>query len=139
MIYWPEEFLLKDQLLSLWGSDCMIFMSLFLLLLMFVFLCVCLNFQCLVKILGCFTFGSSTSEHSAVLGLRELFPSPFNRGFQLSSLEEFSQAPCHPFFFFPFLSFFLSFFPFGLFHVEILTVGHLILSKNYQSFSCFHY
>ena len=91
MLYWPEDFLLKDQLLSLWGSECMIFMSLLLLLLMFVFVCVCLNFQCLVKILGCFTFGSSTSEHSAVLGLRELFLFPFNRGFQLSSLEEFSQ------------------------------------------------
>ena len=103
---------------------------------MFVFLCVCLNFQCLVKILGCFTFGSSTSEHSAVLGLRELFPSPFNRGFQLSSLEEFSQAPCHPFFFFPFLSFFLSFFPFGLFHVDILTLQHIILSKYIYICTC---
>lgn len=48
MLYWPEEFLLKVQLLSLWGSDS-IFMSLLSLLLMFVFLC--LNFQCLVKIL----------------------------------------------------------------------------------------
>ena len=48
MLYWPEEILLKVQLLSLWGSDS-IFMSLLLLLLMFVFLC--LNFQCLVKIL----------------------------------------------------------------------------------------
>ena len=48
MLYWPEELLLKVQLLSLWGSDS-IFMSLLLLLLMFVFLC--LNFQCLVKIL----------------------------------------------------------------------------------------
>ena len=42
MLYWPEELLLKVQLLSLWGSDS-IFMSLLLLLLMFVFLC--LNFQ----------------------------------------------------------------------------------------------
>ena len=34
--FWPEEFLLKDQLLSLWGSPCVIFVAFPLLLLIFV-------------------------------------------------------------------------------------------------------
>ena len=50
MLYWPEEFLLKDKLLSLWGSDCMILMSLHLLLLNIFFFLVCLNCQCLIKL-----------------------------------------------------------------------------------------
>ena len=37
--FWPEEFLLKDQLLSLWGFPCVLFVAFPLLLLMFV-LCV---------------------------------------------------------------------------------------------------
>ena len=137
MLYWPEEFLLKVQQLSLWGSDS-IFMSLLLLLLMFVFLC--LNFQCLVKIL---VWDVSLWVHPVCNILlcwdsRSYFLPPFNGGFQLLSLEEFSKAPGHLFFFFlfsfPFFLSFFFFFPFGLFHVDILTVWHLILSKNYQSF-----
>ena len=112
MLYWPEEFLLKVQQLSLWGSDS-IFMSLLLLLLMFVFLC--LNFQCLVKILES---DVSLWVHPVCNILlcwdsRSYFLPPFNAGFQLLSLEEFSKAPGHLFFFsffLSFLSFFLSFF-----------------------------
>ena len=37
--FWPEEFLLKDQLLSLWESPCVLFVAFPLLLLIFV-LCV---------------------------------------------------------------------------------------------------
>ena len=37
---WLEEFLLKDQLLSLWESPCVLFVVFPLLLLIFVFLCV---------------------------------------------------------------------------------------------------
>ena len=37
--FWPEEFLLKDQLLSLWESSCVLFVVFPLLLLIFV-LCV---------------------------------------------------------------------------------------------------
>ena len=116
MLYWPKEFLLKDQLQSLWGSNS-IFMSLLLLLLMFVFLC--LNFQCLVKILES---DVSLWVHPVCNILlcwdsRSYFLPPFNGGFQLLSLEEFYKAPDHLFFFFfffTFLSFFLSFFFFLL-------------------------
>ena len=91
------------------------------------FFFVCLNCQCLIKniLVGCYTSGSSCLEHSAVLVFRELFPSPFNGGFQVLSLEEFSQAPTPP----PILFFFFHviFFPFVLFHVDIqlcLTLGN---------------
>ena len=36
--FWPEEFLLKDQLLSLWGSPCMLFVA-FTLLFLIIALC----------------------------------------------------------------------------------------------------
>ena len=113
MLYWPEEFLLKDKLLSLWGSDCMIFISLHLLLLMIFFCMFKLSVFDKNILVGCYTSGSSCLEHSAVLVFRELFPSPFNGGFQVLSLEEFSQAPTPPpilFFFFHVIFFFLLFF-----------------------------
>ena len=34
--FWPEEFLLKDQLLSLWESPCVLFVAFPLLLLIFI-------------------------------------------------------------------------------------------------------
>ena len=72
-----------------------------------------------------------------MLGLKELFPSPFNGGFQLLSLEEFSQAPHHLFFLF-FLCLFSIFFFFVvvLFHVDILTLQHIILSKYIYICTC---
>ena len=72
-----------------------------------------------------------------MLGLKELFPSPFNGGFQLLSLEEFSQAPHH--LFFPFLSlsfFYFLFFVVVLFHVDILILQHIILSKYIYICTC---
>ena len=35
--FWPEEFLLKDQLLSIWESLCVLFVAFFLLLLILLF------------------------------------------------------------------------------------------------------
>ena len=45
-LYWPEEFLLKDQLLFWWGSNCMLFVF----PLAEINVCfLCLNFQCLIN------------------------------------------------------------------------------------------
>ena len=56
MLYWPEEILLKVQLLSLWGSDT-IFMSLLLLLLMFAFFVLKFSVFGYNIVVGCFYFG----------------------------------------------------------------------------------
>ena len=59
---WPEEFLLKGQLLSLWESPCVLFVIAPLLLLIFIFLClifVNLIYMCLgVFHLGFILFGN---------------------------------------------------------------------------------
>ena len=60
--FWPEEFLMKDQLLSLWDSCCVLFVVFPLLLLIFFYLClifvnlnnICLGMLCL----GFFLFGT---------------------------------------------------------------------------------
>ena len=110
MLYWPEELLLKVQLLSLWGSDS-IFMSLLLLLLMFVFLC--LNFQCLVKIL---LWDVALWVHPVCNILlcwdsRSYFLPHLMEVFNFYLLKNFLKHPLSFFFFFfPFLSFFHFFF-----------------------------
>ena len=73
---WPEEFLLKDQLLSLWGSPCMLFVAFPLLLLMFAF-CILSSLIWFICVLGCFTLGLSCLGLFGFLGLGWLFPSPF--------------------------------------------------------------
>ena len=109
MLYWPEEFLLKVQLLSLWGSDS-IFMSLLSLLLMFVFLC--LNFQCLVKIL---LWDISLWVHPVCWDMllwdsRSYFLAHLMEVFNFYLLKNFLKHP-NTFFFFSFsFPFFLSFF-----------------------------
>ena len=73
---WPEEFLLKDQLLSLWESPCVLFVVFPLLLLIFI-LCVSSLLIWLIRVLGCFTLGLSCLGLPGFLGLGWLFPSPF--------------------------------------------------------------
>ena len=73
---WPEEFLLKDQLLSLWEPPCVLFVILPLLLLIFV-LYVWSLLIWLICVLGCFSFSLSCLGLSGFLGCGWLFPSPF--------------------------------------------------------------
>ena len=72
----PEEFLLKDQLLSLRDFPCVLFVVFPLLLLIFV-LCVWSLLIWLICVLGCFALGLSCLGLSGFLGLGWLFPSPF--------------------------------------------------------------
>ena len=76
ILSWPEEFLLKDQLLSLWESPCVLFVVFPLLLLIFV-LCVWSLLIWLIRVLECFTLDLSCLGLSGFLGLGRLFPSPF--------------------------------------------------------------
>ena len=71
-----EEFLLKDQLLSLWGFPCELFVVFPLLLLIFV-ICVWSLLIWLLCALGCFASGLSCLGLSGFIGLGWLFPSPF--------------------------------------------------------------
>ena len=72
---WPEEFLLKDQLLFLWESPCVLFVVFPLLLVIFV-LCVWSSLIWLICVLGCFTLVLSCFGLSGLLGLGRLFLSP---------------------------------------------------------------
>ena len=74
--FWPEQFLLKDQWLSLWESLCVLLVAFLLLLLIFA-VCVWFLFIWLLCVLGCFALGLSCLGFSGFLGLRWLFPSPF--------------------------------------------------------------
>ena len=74
--FWPEEFLWKDQPLSLLESTCVLFFAVLLLLLIFT-ICVWSSLIWLICVLGCFTLGLSCLGLSGFLGLGRLFPSPF--------------------------------------------------------------
>ena len=74
--FWPEEFLLKDQLLSLWESPCVLFVVFPLLLLIFV-LCVWSLLIWLICVLRCFSLGLSCLGLSGFLKLGRLLPFPF--------------------------------------------------------------
>ena len=74
--FWPEGFLLIDQLLSFWEFLCVLFVVSPLLLFIFV-LCVWSLLIWLICFLGYFALGLSCLELSGFLGLGWLFPSPF--------------------------------------------------------------
>ena len=80
--FWPAEFLLKDQLLSIWGFTCMLPVAFPLLLLIF-FLCVQFMLVWLACVLACFSLGLSCMGLFAPLGLDWPFPFPCWRNFQL--------------------------------------------------------
>ena len=88
---WPEEFLLKDQLLSLWESPCVLFVVFLLLLLIFV-LCVWSLLTWLICVVGYLVLDLSCLKISGFLGLMWLFPSPFLGSFQLLSPQVFSHG-----------------------------------------------
>ena len=81
--FWPEEFLLNDQLLSLWGSPCVLFVVIcvlfvaFPLLILICVLCVWSLLVWLIYVLGYFALGLSCLRLSKFLGLQWLFPSKF--------------------------------------------------------------
>ena len=83
---WPEAFLLKDQLLSLWESPCVLFVVFLLLILIFV-LCVWSSLIWLKCVLGCFTLGLSSLGLSLFLGLRWLFLPHFREVFNYYLLK----------------------------------------------------
>ena len=91
--FWPEEFLLKDQLLSIWSFPCMLFVASFLLLLMF---SLCLVFVSLISMcLGLFLLGFILFGIFVPLGLDWLFPFHVGVIFNYNLLKIFS----YPFFF----------------------------------------
>jgi len=69
------EFLLKDQLLSLWGFPCVLFVAFPLMVLIFA-VCVCSSLVWLICVLGCFSLGLSCLGLSGFLGHGWLFSSP---------------------------------------------------------------
>ena len=89
--FWPEEYLLKDQLLSLWESPCVLFVVSPLMLLIFI-LCIWSLLIWLICDLGCFTLGLSCLGLFGFLEVGWLFPSPFWGSFPLLSPWVFSQG-----------------------------------------------
>ena len=83
---------MKDQLLSLWESPCVLFVAFPLLLLIFT-LCVWSLLIWLICVLGYFALGLSCLGLSGVLGLGWLFLSPFLGSFQLLLPQIFSHDP----------------------------------------------
>ena len=90
---WPEEFLLKDQLLSLWESPCMLFIVFPLLRLIFV-LCVWSLLIWLKCVLRCFALGLS-----CFLDLGDYFLPHFREVFNYYLLKYFFMAFLFVFFF----------------------------------------
>ena len=86
--FWPKELLLKDQLLSLWGSLCRLFVVFPLLLLIFV-LCVWSLLIWLICVLGCFTLGYSVWDSLCFLDLGDYFLPHFREVFNYYLLKCF--------------------------------------------------
>ena len=88
--FWPAEFMLKDQLLSVWGFPCMLLVASPLLLLIF-FLSVKSCLVWLVCALVCFSLRLSCMDILFVpLGLDWLFPFPCWGNFWVKFLQKFS-------------------------------------------------
>ena len=96
--FWPEEFLLYDQHLSLWESLCVFFVVFPLLLLIFV-LCISSLLIWLICVLGCFSLGLSCLGLSGFLGLGNYFLPHFRDVFSYYLLEYFLMAFLFVFFF----------------------------------------
>ena len=91
--FWSAEFLLKDQLLSVWGFPCMLLASPLLLLILF--LCVYSLLVWLVCVLACFSMGLSCMGLFVPLGL-DYFLFHVGEIFNSNLFKMFS----HTFFFF---------------------------------------
>ena len=85
------EFLLKDQLLSLWGSPCVLFVAFPLLLLIFA-LCVWYSLIQLISVLGCFALDYPIWDSPGVLDLGGYFLPHFREVFNYYLLKFFSHA-----------------------------------------------
>ena len=94
----PEDFLLKDELLSLWQSPCMLFVV-FPLLLLILVLCVWSLLIWLICILGYFSLGLSCLGRSGFLGLGDYFLSRFREVFNYYFLKYFLMVFLLVFFF----------------------------------------
>ena len=96
---WYEEFLLTDQLLSLWGSPCVLFVAFHLLLL--IFICsLCLIFSILlIYVLWCFTLGLYCLDSLHFLDLGCYFFPHFREVFNYYLLKYFLMTFLFVFFF----------------------------------------
>ena len=80
--FWLGEFLLKDQLLSIWGFPCILLVT-FLLLLLIFFFCIYSLLVWLVCVLACFSLGLSCMGLFVPVRFNWLFPFPCWGNFQL--------------------------------------------------------
>ena len=91
ILFWPEEFLLKDQQLSLRESPCVLFVVFPLLLLIFVF-CVWSLYSLINMCLGVFCLGFILFGTLWVSWTWVIISSPFQGSFQLLSPPVFSHG-----------------------------------------------
>ena len=95
---WPEEFLLKDKLLSLWESPCVLFVAFPLLLLIFV-LCIWFLLNWLICVLGILPWVYSVWDSLGFLDLGGYFLSHFREVFDYYLLKYFLVTFLFVFFF----------------------------------------